>query len=122
MGCDIHVFVEKRVKDRWVMVHEAVEAENRNYERFAQLAGVRGSGPKPKGLPLDISDSTNLQADRWGVDGHSHSWLYLPEAMQIWQRTEYNQNSFNYKYPYYYFGLDEVADAEEYRIVFWFDN
>lgn len=57
----------------------------RNYELFSILANVRGIGnpviAEPKGLPEDICTITNSESDRWGRDGHSHSYLTLAELV-----------------------------------------
>jgi hypothetical protein len=135
MGCDIHGTIEKKVGDKWVMVNRLSDEPslNRNYERFGALAGVRATGgPKPKGIPLDVSESTKLFIDYWGSDGHSHSYLDLRKAATIFLKTEseYNSNSLRH-FPItdsdpvsYYFGIEEYeyTKGEEYRLVFWFDN
>lgn len=65
----------------------------RNYDEFAVLADVRngygfagcdtGDAIKPiampKGLPEDVSSAIKKESDRWGCDGHSHSWLTAKE-------------------------------------------
>ena len=130
MGCDIHATVEKKVGDRWVMVNRLdfrsrPEAMQRNYKRFAALAGVRGDGPDPRGLPPDISESTKLYADEWKADGHSHSFLELNEAAKIFLDNEWPAkgiSDYAKKYPSeHYFSIHE-AKPGEYRLVFWFDN
>lgn len=138
MGCDIHLVLErKNDAGKWVGVdtfnshasaygesHSVPVARSRNYERFAALAGVRGDGPEPRGLPSDASDTTRLLAtDDWGADGHSHSHLPLGEAAKIFLQTEFKKpqrTSLAMTDPaYHYFGVDP---ADGYRIVFWFDN
>lgn len=58
----------------------------RNYELFGILADVRGVGnpviSEPKGLPEDVSDVVKNESDRWGSDGHSHSYLTLRELVE----------------------------------------
>lgn len=146
MGCDIHIVVERHVGDKWVGIdatnyfaisrhskddprHAFPVCRDRNYERFAKLAGVRGEGPAPLGLPDDISDLTRLEVDRWGVDGHSHSWLSLREAAQVWLETEWrapgvplDPKSYEAMYPESHYFNCENGDFADYRIVFWFDN
>lgn len=139
MGCDIHLFVEKRFfkyddeekengvwvsADKWSineyyylypddkesMLH--VDRDDcfytgRNYDLFAILANVRnghgfigcdtGDGfipiffipiSMPRDLPGDISPEVKAQADDWGADGHSHSWLTLKELLEYdWQQV-----------------------------------
>lgn len=115
MGCDIHLFVEKRTKRGWqnrqgCRWHETPEHHERlvevfqkqgrdiatlappstkpcfdpgrNYLLFSILAGVRGDGipiAPPRGLPNDVSARVFREAERYGPDGHSHSWLTLAE-------------------------------------------
>lgn len=125
MGCDIHLYVEKKHKDKWVMVHEVRgEGRQRNYRRFASIAGVRGDGPEPKGLPLDVSESVSMHADDWDGDGHSHSWLPMAEAIQAWQQPHFPDDK-PVEWPlWHHFEIDngDDADLSEYRVVFWFDN
>src|SRR5215471_14331674 len=106
MGADIHMVLERRVKlrdvEKWVGVNAfpyiigsiytgdgAVSdrvywhVDRRNYNLFADLAGVRGDGPEPKGVPDDASDLALVEIDEWGGDGHSHTWLTLDEAIPI---------------------------------------
>ena len=146
MGCNIHVYLEKRHKaGAWFMVdsfscHTPYTREqdkhnwsmptcrDRNYERFARLAGVRGDGPEPRGLPDDISDSVMFLVGEIGEDGHSHSWLPLVDAIKIFSETENwftweKEDCFARKYPeYHFFNVDCENGFENYRIVFWFDN
>lgn len=63
MGCDIHVLLERKVGDKWVMVNRLESpVTDRNYKRFAALAGVCGDGAVAKGLPDDLSESGRLYA------------------------------------------------------------
>lgn len=130
MGCDIHGCIEQKVNGKWVMVEPiAGKARVRNYERFSRLAGVRGEGPAPRGVPSDVSESTKLHIDKWGSDGHSHSHIPLSEAARIFLETD-PTTEYEVKYPEsYYFGVGEECCPtcqrpikNEYRLVFWFDN
>jgi len=72
----------------------------RNYNLFAILAGVRNErGPYgeerrvfwpisvPRDLPEDVTAGVKRLSDRYGIDGHSHSFLYLRELMAFdWQQ------------------------------------
>jgi len=133
MGCDIHLFLERKVGNKWVMVKELDSpADNRNYARFSALAGVRGDGPAPKGLPLDISDSVKLHVDDWEGDGHSHSWETIDKAAKIFLDTESNPDEYAMRNPAsYFFDLStkscrccgqEILSIDNHRIVFFFDN
>lgn len=106
MGCDIHLYQEKKVNGKWVTADkwrmekdQGVESEyvtfedrlwaDRNYRLFAVLANVRnGYGfagivtgdpvlpiALPRGVPDDACEQYKAEAERWGQDGHSHSWL-----------------------------------------------
>lgn len=65
MGCDIHMYVEHRAKKptsdyekRWSSFGGRINP-GRNYTIFANLAGVRGEGPEPKGCPEDLGWSAS---------------------------------------------------------------
>lgn len=80
----------------------------RNYDEFAILANVRnGYGfagvdlgdafeplAYPKGLPEDCSMDILAEAERWGIDGHSHSWLTLTELIateDYWNQAHWSR-------------------------------
>jgi hypothetical protein len=106
MGADIHMFIEYKVDDGdWqadphhVMSDEddggyllSVSAVGRNYEIFAALAGVRGPGPDPRGLPDDVSAVIKAESDRIDCDGHSHSWLSLDEYKKFIKKNKKTGN------------------------------
>lgn len=118
MGCDIHLYVEKRLKSgEWAFVRDLNETINsdglrpwamqgkpvggfwklsgRNYNLFSLLAGVRGDGPEAKGLPGDVSDYLQEESDRYSSDGHSHSWSTPLEFMEAYiaSQQEYDEGS-----------------------------
>ena len=143
MGCDIHLVREVLVGQKWIAVdtfqgHQMAYpkegrdwsspvARARNYRRFAALAGVRGDGPDPRGIPYDVSETTRYLIGGWGVDGHSHSWLPVADAARIFLETNWwgepaKPDDYASKYPEaFFFGVDS-EDAPPSRIVFWFDN
>lgn len=75
----------------------------RNYDLFACLANVRngrgfafcdtGDGfipiSEPRDLPDDCSNSIREKSDKWGYNGHSHSWILLKELLDesYWEKT-----------------------------------
>jgi hypothetical protein len=174
MGCDIHMVLEKRVKVRdreaWVgvnafpyltvQVYERNDGayktatgssswmvDGRNYDLFAQLASVRGEGPRqPLGVPDDASDLALMMVDRWEGDGHSHSWMLMDEALplflhhgQLGQPGEAVLTAMRSgteaaieKCFDHFWTLDEHYDANglfvsrdklsDFRLIFWFDN
>lgn len=85
MGCDIHLYVEILNGDRW----EHVPGEfwdDRSYDAFAILAGVRNSHgfvpiAPPRGLPADVSPEVKRFSDGWDIDGHSHSYHTLKQLL-----------------------------------------
>ena len=103
MGCDIHLYTEKKLLNNntwWCCDHfqlnpyygEEYEKkwnvvpiyDGRSYSLFTALAGVRDDGmtpviSDPRGLPDDVSEIIKQESDDWGVDGHSHSWLTAKE-------------------------------------------
>lgn len=144
MGCDIHLVLEKNDAELgWVGIdtfeghHGRSEkddwycpvARDRNYRLFAALAGVRGEGPAPRGVPCDASSTTRLLVKQWGVDGHSHSWLPIKEAALAFNERRYPQGekpidpeSYRDRWPASYWLGVEDDELDACRIVFWFDN
>lgn len=112
MGCDIHLYVEKKVDDVWISVDKwtgnntgdgrmTVECDDefyngRNYDLFAILADVRngrgfagcytGEGFNPiaatRGLPEDVCEAVKAEYDAWDGDGHSHSYFTVEELLK----------------------------------------
>lgn len=96
MGCDIHLFVERKEgiewdKCEWIGCGFPIPI-NRNYSLFSILANVRNNDKNPfypiedpRGLPDDLSDELKnvILKDRFcsKSDGHDHSWLTLKEIL-----------------------------------------
>lgn len=111
MGCDIHFYIEKKVKNKWVCTDKIIpnidydeddphdldyelcsKYIGRSYSLFGILADVRNYDfnyiSLPKGLPNDVSKEIKEWSDRWGNDGHSHSWFTLKELLDFnWTQT-----------------------------------
>lgn len=121
MGCDIHGWVEHKVGDRWIAVAK-LKDRNRNYRRFALLAKVRdyhGEGKKdPLGIPSDVSETAGYDIEQWGADGHSHSYMPLKDACEIFNETACEKS----EWPEDTFFDQEEEDVGKARLVFWFDN
>lgn len=100
MGCDIHIATEQlthiRDVEAWrnADLHRMDYYENkmeieevyhgRDYDLFAALADVRNRGlieplAQPRGMPADAHELTKVYTERYGCDGHSHSWCTLQE-------------------------------------------
>ena len=111
--------------NRWPVLKE------RNYEFFARLAGVRGAGPEPKGLPANLSELAEYCSETWGGDGHSHSWDTLESFVRTWLAATNEELAAD--------SVVKTLNGEEqtivahvagvwpdelkwYRVVYWFDN
>lgn len=126
MGCDIHGWVEHKTGGKWIAISPLNDnASLRNYSRFAALAGVRGDGPEPKGVPDDVSETTRYWINNWGDDGHSHSWIPISDAAKVFSETAYtnphNASEVQCYSASYFFDL-YGEDLQDYRLVYWFDN
>lgn len=103
MGCDIHLYVEKKNIEtgKWVNADEWNVSnyddeycyvtnpiyDGRNYELFAILADVRNRMNiipicQRRGMPYDASKEVISENEHWRGDAHSHSWLTLKELME----------------------------------------
>lgn len=155
MGCDIHIVVERRWEGRWVGVrtdqgyatagYDEPKAAwttpavgSRDYDFFARLAGVRGPGPAPLGIPSDASDLTLALTSAWEGDGHSFSHLPLKEFAERWcagdeeflaimaaERLKGESRVYNRLLERASIGAFDpydVMDVGDFRVVFWFDN
>lgn len=137
MGCDIHAHVEIKINNTWH--HYNKIGLQRNYELFGKMAGVRGDAKpiaEPRGLPPDLSVVTKMEADRYGIDGHTHSWLTIGEMARVQTWLE-DQNAPSHRHAIWVeWGFlcgnlyrdfithrdDFPAEIEDVRLVFWFDN
>ena len=169
MGCDIHMMIETKVKTQkhgevWATVNtlNAVfpdglshcselktdtpfgyyyRVEDRNYEFFADLACVRGEGEyQDRGLPDDVAPLTLAFAESWGLDAHSHSYLYADEFIPLYikhwftdeEKTKYAvdrlegtsdlQMFYLIMEKHFNVATKDEDDPRNYRFVFFFDN
>ncbi len=88
MGCDIHGWVEIKNYGFWNSILKIDLLINRNYDMFGSLFGVRNYAnfrpvAKSRGIPDDISWETKADIERWGYDGHSHSFITYKEIKDI---------------------------------------
>lgn len=106
MGCDIHLFTERKRTinnvEQWVSMDyfkknpyfgdDEYEREyeiiplyrSRNYRLFAMLADVRNYDDnliisEPKGFPDDTCKEIKKEKEYWDGDGHSYSYFTLKE-------------------------------------------
>lgn len=114
-------------------VHPFGRLGRRDYNFFARLAGVRGDGPEPNGVPSDASALTQRCVARWGDDGHSHGHMTLREFVR---RNIISDDLLTEAAKTKLQGGDPIAEylgdrvGEYYditlddntRVVYWFDN
>jgi hypothetical protein len=95
MGCDIHIYVEKKVEDKWEYIEGKFGSEKypadapfdwRCYDIFSFLAGVRNRSSitplaEPIGLPDDMSEYVREIFHRWRYDIHNCSWFLASELL-----------------------------------------
>lgn len=103
MGCDIHIYCEKKVKGKWERYeHDShIDPTERNYDVFGFLCGVRCLIPKKgynhigdRGIPEDTSYKENRCLD--GSEGeytylgeHSFTWATVKELKKLpWSKQE----------------------------------
>lgn len=122
MGCDIHCFVEKKVKSSWKLV-EKLEV-GRNYTLFGKMAGVRDRSvepiSEPRHLPDDISDELEkLYTESYREWCFSVSWLSSAEMKKVrgWARVALADDGFKY----WDDALFSQVKSPDTRLVFWFD-
>lgn len=109
MGCDIHLFTERKRNinktEKWVNIdnfkinlysgnYELEECyQGRNYTLFSILADVRNYSDnkiisEPKGFPSDSSDIVRNKFEEWEGDGHSHSYLTMKEIYDFYEENK----------------------------------
>lgn len=141
MGCDIHLHTEVKINGEWH--HYSAPSVDRQYMLFAKMAGVRNSYDieplaLPRGIPDNATFITKFDSDRWGGDGHSHSYLTAPEIHELvlWLKNQvkyfmlhpcWEGDTFGYVFGNHFsdftkYPVDNPEGLEDIRFVFWFDN
>ena len=142
MGCDIHAHSEVKINGTWH--HLSVLDIDRSYSLFTRMAGVRscpGVEPisDPRGMPEDASFITRYDCDKWGIDGHSHSWLSAAEVADLgeWLEAQHKKHQpeewwccemmlgciFGNGWDQFTKYRDDLREGlEDARLVFWFDS
>lgn len=125
MGCDIHIFIEKRVKDGWqeVVFPKWVLPRDRNYALFGFLSRVRslyyGDRLMRTGWPVDCK----LTA-RACCDFHSYGYTYLDNIRNFNWPFELEDTYFNIFMQYVCMRHPDLEDVEDrdVRILVCYDN
>jgi len=136
MGCDIHLYVERRQEDgSWALVSgdEGDFYNGRNYDVFAIFAGVRNRGgwnpiSEPRGVPPDASpgylEIINGYCSHYFV--HSHSYLTYSD-LTGYDWTQERNGVTAYADTIWFWAntvpeLLELGRPEDTRMVFFFDS
>lgn len=145
MGCDIDVYVERKVNGKWesadkwddedphYVSYEDKFYKGRNYDLFGMISkGVRrdfSNGLEAKGIPEDLSRKVRAAYVAWGSDAHSDSYISPSELKQLASMTLTDPEFAAVNEGGYYFNLfmklhDKLIalGGEDQRMVFWFDN
>lgn len=138
MGCDIHMVLERRLPDReWIGLWSSDAfplgggrplVARRDYEFFAEVAGVRGNTRTslyPKNLPEDVSRLSWVQYMRSPTDHHSVSHLSADDFVAAYKRANpEGRHGYRPEFALYdLLGVDpDWPENADYRVVFWFDN
>lgn len=94
MGCDIHLYFERKVSDKWqkIEIDKRILPRDRNYTLFAFLANVRNYGEfivtpqfAGRGIPDDTSfpckDGFPIETEEQWLGDHSFTYAYLDEIL-----------------------------------------
>lgn len=99
----------------------------RDYELFGLMARVRVDNPNgyaPRGFPADACLEVRRIYESMGVDAHSASWLTPNELLAV--VTSFLTPDNRDYLPVLVYELENMRwrdlSADEFRIVFWFDN
>lgn len=90
MGCDIHIWAERKTVDGYAPVEDVQFAEGpapfdwRSYGMYGFFADVRNYSAVPpiaerRGIPEDVSTTVAEDYEHWDMDAHSASWLSVDE-------------------------------------------
>jgi len=144
MGCDIHVYIEKRVDNQfpwdtdeghvveteiygegetyqWL---QQVSATGRDYNLFGYLAGVRrvpDGALEPRGVPSCVSKPIAEEYGRQGSDAHSASYLYLEEFKECLVRAGYDLESSDVSDAFYDYNdpkfIDDFTGKRDWKLM-----
>jgi len=129
MGCDIHMTFERQTPDGYVKVDVPDKFDDRRYNFFAWLAGVRGtwgSGPVAAGRGIPTDSTVPREALHADCDLHSHSWVGIDELVTYpylrSAKVREGETAQDMLGERYFEALEGWRACGVDRIVFWFDN
>lgn len=101
MGCDIHLYFEKKNEDNtWeaIEIDPRLIPDDRNYAVFGFLAGIRDDEVEPqfagRGIPLDTSLPSKKNGDFY-IGDFGFTYAYLDEILSApWKENELDQCEF----------------------------
>ena len=98
MGCDIHIFVERKNEKTGVWEKADCNSLNyRDYSLFAFLADVRNYDrcqplSKPKGIPFNVCEDTRVEWKQGVSYAHSASFFRVNELLDFdYEKTFWNR-------------------------------
>ena len=113
-------------------VHPFGRLRRRDYGFFSRLAGVRGEGPDPNGVPDDASVMANRCLKRWEGDAHSHGHMSLRDFIRLKitgdgaiaeaAKSKLQGGDPITEFLGEHYDGDDITLDENTRVVFWFDN
>ena len=136
MSTDIHAYFEIKVDGKWE--HYSIPNIQQDYLLFEKLAGVRGDVNNaivaPRGVPKDMSLTTNLDYKRHSKDAHNPSWITSKEFEKVYDfhvdilrihPYHLNHTQYGYLFGNSFRGFHENKESypeevEDFRMVFWF--
>lgn len=139
MGCDIHAFIEVKVKDKWITYSKP--QIKRWYKLFTKIAGVRRAEGDNEfsiipfcELPEDLSEAVKIEYE-WGEeDYHNAGFLNKKQIKEMCEWAEKNSDNRDFEHEQlgyingnsvYGVGDPEGGypkDFQDVRMIFWFDN
>lgn len=145
MGCDIHLFLERKTNKGWVINTpygkgeyvtniQIIDNYPRCYMLFGILAGVRNNCVRPiaqpRGVPDDCCKEYRAFVDEWDGDGHNHSFFGVSELKAAINKYTGDEKALLEEFTEHIMKMIDVMrpwmkgleQPEEYRVCFFFDN
>lgn len=130
MGCDIHLYFEQKKDGKWrrIEIDKLLVPDNRNYQLFGFLAGVRDYIITPQFAERGIPEDTSMPCDFW-IGDHSYTYAYLDEILQApWEQYEL-QDCYFYIFCAHvihrltsFCGSLSIEEERNIRVIIGFDN